>query len=98
MSESTVGPSLQTVLSGHLPLKSNGNHLGALSRPGRALVAAGHRSWVASAGGRLVERLEEELVSFKNDRGYHRNRGHHTTAAVYEVVIGRLQQIIDEVR
>jgi glycosyltransferase involved in cell wall biosynthesis len=27
---------------------------------GRALVAAGHRSWVVSAGGRLVERLEAE--------------------------------------
>jgi glycosyltransferase involved in cell wall biosynthesis len=27
---------------------------------GRALAAAGHRSWVASAGGRLVEQLERE--------------------------------------
>lgn len=38
MSEISVGPSLQTVLGGHLPLKSNGPQLAALARPERALV------------------------------------------------------------
>lgn len=57
-----AGPKRLTVLQ-ILPRLDSGGVERSTLEIGRALVAAGHRSWVVSGGGRLVAQLEKERSS-----------------------------------
>ncbi|WP_091244214.1 glycosyltransferase [Aquimonas voraii] len=60
--EEPAGPKRLTVLQ-LLPRLDSGGVERSTLEIGRALVAAGHRSWVVSGGGRLVAQLEKERSS-----------------------------------